>query len=73
MKKLLFFLIVGCIFLMAVAFGKKQNNDDKKKSKYEVIQFDSQYYVTLWLNENHPSEVLGITTTGTYWQVFYVK
>lgn len=43
------------------------------KPKYEVVQLESQHAVTLWLNENNPSEITSITTTGTLWWVFYKK
>lgn len=66
MKKLTALVLVVVIIIIAMAFGKKQ-------SKFEVVPLESQYAVTLWLNENNPSEVVDIATTGTLWWVFYKK
>lgn len=66
MKKILLpvLLIAACALMFA--FGKKQNT-------YDVKYFEDQYSIKNWLNENQPSQVLGITTTGTWWTVFYIK
>lgn len=59
-------LIVICVSIIAFSFGGKQ-------SSYEVVSLESQYEVTLWLNNNRPSEVIDIETTGTLWWIFYKK
>lgn len=64
MKKLTIPILLVVIVLL-LAFGKS-------KTKYEVVQLESQHDVTLWLNTNQP-EVIEIETTGTLWWVFYTK
>lgn len=67
MKKTILTIVVLITFAIALfSFGKKQNY-------YQVASFDSQYEVTLWLNETQPGEIISITTTGTWWNVFYIK
>ena len=59
--------LIILIVVVMVAFG------DKPTAKTEVAQLESSADVTLWLNENNPSEIIDIETTGFLWWVFYKK
>ena len=68
MKKAILFclaILIGLVLILAF--------DKKPTSQCQVVQLESSADVTLWLNENNPSEVIDIETTGFLWWVFYKK
>lgn len=65
MKKTI--LLISIVVIVLMAFDRKQ----EKVTTYKVVPCNSQYDVTLWLNENQPYKVHGITSTGTLWHIFY--
>ena len=54
-------------------FGLKSPEKIPTAPSYKVVQLESSADVTLWLNENNPSEIIDIETTGFLWWVFYKK